>query len=304
MDMTSETILRIGDWRVDPRLGQIARGAEVVRVEARTMRLLLCLARRAGEVVSIDELLDEVWSGVVVTPDSVYQGVALLRRQLGDDPKRPSYIANVPRLGYRMVATVEPWVDEPEASAPQPAITIEEPPTLAAEAAPRPPRRTATVLLTAAALVIAIGLTIFLTHANVASGGRSMAPQPLTSSIAVLPFLDLTEAMNQEFLVDSITENLIDQLSKDQSLRVPPLRSSFYFKDRQTTIGVVARTLGVAYVLDGSLRGSGDTFRIAARLIRAEDGYLAWSGTYQRAPDEISEVQDEIATAVARALRE
>ena len=79
------------------------------------MRLLLCLAERAGEVVSIDELLDQVWSGVVVTPDSVYQAVASLRRQLGDDAKEPAYIATVPRLGYRMVATVTPWTDEPSA---------------------------------------------------------------------------------------------------------------------------------------------------------------------------------------------
>src|SRR4051812_8153058 len=79
------------------------------------MRLLLCLAQRAGEVVSIEDLLNEVWSGVIVTPDSVYQAVASLRRVLGDDPKRPTYIANVPRLGYRMVASVGLWVDEPGA---------------------------------------------------------------------------------------------------------------------------------------------------------------------------------------------
>ena len=75
------------------------------------MRLLLCLAEHAGEVVSIDELLEQVWTGVIVTPDSVYQAVTSLRRMLGDDPKQPTYIATVPRLGYRMVASVSPWVD-------------------------------------------------------------------------------------------------------------------------------------------------------------------------------------------------
>ncbi len=75
------------------------------------MRLLLCLAEHAGEVVSIDELLEQVWAGVIVTPDSVYQAVTSLRRMLGDDPKQPTYIATVPRLGYRMVASVSPWVD-------------------------------------------------------------------------------------------------------------------------------------------------------------------------------------------------
>ena len=113
MDQPAGPSLRIGVWRVTPSSGQISRAGETVRVEARSMRLLLCLAERAGQVVSIDDLLEQVWAGVIVTPDSVYQAVTSLRRQLGDDPKNPTYIATVPRLGYRMVAEVFPWVDAP-----------------------------------------------------------------------------------------------------------------------------------------------------------------------------------------------
>src|ERR1700738_1880507 len=121
MDCSSTTPLRIGDWRVDATAGQISREGDTIRVEARTMRLLLCLADRAGEVVSIDELLEQVWAGVVVTPDSVYQAVALLRRMLGDDARRPAYIVTVPRLGYRLVAPVTSGVDvEPN---PKPSAT-------------------------------------------------------------------------------------------------------------------------------------------------------------------------------------
>src|SRR5579862_2835923 len=111
MERMTTTTLRIGGWRVDPKSGQISRNGETARLEARSMRLLLCLAEHAGEVVSIDGLLNEVWSGVNVAPDSVYQAVTSLRRVLGDDPKQPTYIATVPRLGYRMVATVSPWED-------------------------------------------------------------------------------------------------------------------------------------------------------------------------------------------------
>jgi DNA-binding winged helix-turn-helix (wHTH) protein len=93
MDTPPPPALRIGDWSVDQATGQMSRGKESIRVEARTLRLLLCLAERAGEVVSIDELLNQVWSGIIVTPDSVYQAVTSLRRLLGDDPKRPTYIA-------------------------------------------------------------------------------------------------------------------------------------------------------------------------------------------------------------------
>jgi transcriptional activator of cad operon len=112
MEHQTNTTLRIGAWCVNPASGQISRDGEACRVEVRTMRLLMCLAEHAGEVVSIDDLLTHVWSGIVVAPDSVYQAVASLRRLLGDDPKQPTYIATVPRLGYRMVATVSPWADQ------------------------------------------------------------------------------------------------------------------------------------------------------------------------------------------------
>src|SRR5271169_6493232 len=112
MERPPTTMLRIGDWCVNPAAGQISRNGETARLEVRTMRLLLCLAEHAGEVVSIDDLLNQVWSGVIVTPDSVYQAVASLRRLLGDDSKQPTYIATVPRLGYRIVATVSPWAGQ------------------------------------------------------------------------------------------------------------------------------------------------------------------------------------------------
>src|SRR5918994_104891 len=115
MEQPAAKTLRVGDWFVNPLSGEIARGEERVRLEARTLRLLLCLAQNPGEVVSIDTLLSQVWSGVVVTPDSVYQAVAALRRLLGDDAKQPEYIVTVPRLGYRLVAPVESQVDTPPA---------------------------------------------------------------------------------------------------------------------------------------------------------------------------------------------
>src|SRR5271166_1634357 len=112
MERPPTALLRVGAWCVNPASGQISRDGESTRVEERTMRLLLCLAERPGEVVSIDDLLSQVWSDVTVSPDSVYQAVTSLRRLLGDDPKQPTYIATVPRLGYRMVAAVSPWADQ------------------------------------------------------------------------------------------------------------------------------------------------------------------------------------------------
>jgi transcriptional activator of cad operon len=288
-------MLRIGDWCVNPASGQISREGETARVEARTMRLLLCLAEHAGEVVSIDDLLNQVWSDVTVTQDSVYQAVASLRRLLGDDPKQPTYIATVPRLGYRMVATVAPWVDQRVDQRPDHSMALTKP--------GRAGFKLAAGAVLGLALVVLVAVQF---RSKVASNDHStssaIALQP-QNSIAVLPFLDLTEGMKQEEFADGMTEELIDRLSKIPGLQVPPPTSSFYFKGKQITIADIAKALGVAYVLDGSVRKSGARLRVAARLIRADNGYVVWSETYDRPLDDILMVQDDIAGEVTKALR-
>ena len=274
--------LRIGDWFVNPLSGEIARGEERVRLEARTMRLLLCLAATPGEVVSIDTLLNQVWSGVVVTPDSVYQAVAALRRLLGDDAKQPAYIVTVPRLGYRLVAPVETPADAP--------------------ATPRPARASSRMYV-----VLALGVLLAggaLTYYSIAGRNATQAAAAANpKAIAVLPFLDLTDNMNEEPFADGMTEELIHRLSKVKGLRVPAPTASFFFKGKQLPVAEIARSLHVSYVLDGSVRKSGETLRVAARLVRADDGYVVWSENYDRPLDDKLMVQDDIANEVTSALR-
>src|SRR3569833_1001812 len=112
MERPTTSKLRSGDWQGDPDSGTIARDGETISLEFKSMRLLMCLAEHAGHVVSIDALIGSVWAGVAVSPDSVYQAVTALRRQLGDNPRKPEYIATVPRLGYRLIAATGPWVEE------------------------------------------------------------------------------------------------------------------------------------------------------------------------------------------------
>ena len=123
-------------------------------------------------------------------------------------------------------------------------------------------------------------------------------------SVAVLPFLDLTtQEMNEEYFADGMTEELIDKLSKVPGLRVPPPTSSFYFKGKKLTVTDIAKSLGVVYLLDGSVRKSDLTLRVAARLIRADDGYVVWSETYDRPVGDKLMIQDDIAGEVTKALK-
>jgi len=297
--MSGVARLRIGEWCVEPAAGQMSRGGEVVRLEARTLRLLVCLAERAGETVTTDELLDKVWPDVTVTQDSVYQAVAALRRLLGDDAKQPAYIATVPRQGYRLVAKVSPWSGETAPPVPR---------AMTGATGANNSRRTALILAAMGAaimlaLTLGFGLRDRIGRTPTAAGAVPLAAQP-QKSVAVLPFLDLTsEAMSEEYVADGVTEELIDRLSKIPGLRVPPPTSSFYFKGKKKTVAEIARALHVAYVLDGSIRRAGPRLRVAVRLIRTDNGFVVWTETYDRQSGDILTVQDDIASDVAKALR-
>jgi transcriptional activator of cad operon len=320
MERTATTMLRIGEWRVDPRSGQISRGGQSARLDVRATRLLTCLAERAGEVVSIDDLLSQVWHGVIVGPDSVYQAVASLRRQLGDDPKQPAYIETVPRLGYRMVATVTPLPGEqmgvqgnadPSAVRAETTATAREAETPQKDVQSTPWRSRGRIawvrarflwggaIVCAALIAVVIYGRIASNRHAVASAGASF-PQ---KSLAVLPFLDLTEGMKEEEFADGMTEELIDKLSKIPDLKVPAPTSSFYYKGKQIELAEVAKALGVTYLLDGSVRKSGGRVRIAARLVRADNGYVIWTETYDRPWEDLILIQDDIAGDVTNSLR-
>jgi TolB-like protein len=118
----------------------------------------------------------------------------------------------------------------------------------------------------------------------------------------VLPFLDLTEGMKEEEFADGMTEELIDKFSKIAGLHVPAPTASFYFKGKQMPVAEIAKQLGVVYVLDGSVRKSGGRLRVAARLVRADSGFVIWTETYDRPFDDVIMVQDDIAGEVTKAL--
>ncbi len=290
MENLSTSRLRIGAWRVDPASGQISRDGNTIRLDVRAMRLLLCLAEHSGRVVSIDDLISHVWAGVAVSSDSVYQAVTSLRRQLGDDSRQPVYIETVPRLGYRMIAAVEPWQDRSTNEAPS-TTTVSR------------PVRGIFVAVIAMAAAVAFG---FLLHSRLGNGdraGTSAAAALPQESVGVLPFLDLTEGMHNEEFADGMTEELIDKLSKVPGLSVPSATASFYYKGKHLSVAEIARGLHVVYVLDGSVRKSGGRVRVAARLVRAENSYVVWTDTYDRPFDDLIMVQVDIADEVAKALK-
>jgi TolB-like protein len=122
-------------------------------------------------------------------------------------------------------------------------------------------------------------------------------------SIAVLPFVDMSEKKDQEYFSDGLSEELLDLLSQVPDLRVAARTSSFFFKGKAEDVAEIGQKLRVAHVLEGSVRKAGGTIRVTAQLIRTDNGYHIWSKTYDRDVKDIFKVQDEISGAVVDALK-
>jgi TolB-like protein/tetratricopeptide (TPR) repeat protein len=126
---------------------------------------------------------------------------------------------------------------------------------------------------------------------------------PTDLSVAVLPFVDMSQTHDQEYFSDGISEELLNLLAQVPQLRVIARTSSFSFKGKEVDVATIAKALNVANVLEGSVRKSGDTVRITAQLIRASDSSHLWSQTYDRQMADVFKVQDEIAAKVVEQLK-
>lgn len=170
-----------------------------------------------------------------------------------------------------------------------------------------------TIVLAAFAIVFIIVDRMLPTRSaqdSTTTVASSAAPAPASQttaspakSVAVIPFINLSSDKEQEYFSDGLSEELLNLLAKIPELRVAARTSSFQFKGQSTDITEIARKLNVAHVLEGSVRKSGNRVRITVQLVNAQDGYHAWSETFERDLDDIFKVQDEIASGVVRQLR-
>ncbi|TMH68320.1 MAG: hypothetical protein E6H51_17205, partial [Betaproteobacteria bacterium] len=197
--------LRIGDWTVEPDLNQLSTQGRAVKVEPKAMAVLLHLADRPGQVVGREALLSQGWPGVVVGDDSLTQVVIKLRKALGDDPDRPTYIQTVTKRGYRLVAPVL-----------RPAGT-------AAPPVRRRPHRARWIAGAAAlALLIATGLwwTTGQQARRLSPGPDLVADAAQPPTVAIAPFEALSNDSQELLLARGITTDLLTDLSKSSGLSV------------------------------------------------------------------------------------
>jgi TolB-like protein len=215
---------------------------------------------------------------------------------------------DIARVMPRLIAAVQIAIRTP-AAMPAGASTLRAP--VPAASAGRSQKRTA-IAVTLVGLIIAG----FAADRLRPFGRRSAAKAPMVStsasaptatipekSVAVLPFVDMSEKKDQEYFADGIAEELLDLLAKTPGFYVPGRTSSFYFKGKQIALADIATALKVGHVLEGSVRRSGNRVRVTAQLIRADTGYHLWSETYDRNVGDLFKVQDEICEGAASDAR-
>jgi len=155
-------------------------------------------------------------------------------------------------------------------------------------------------LVIIAALVVALGYFVWERQ-----GGNTPAARSSTvveRSIAVLPFVNMSSDAEQEWFADGLTEEILNALARTPDLLVASRTSSFQFKGQNADVSAIAESLGVAHILEGSVRRGGDRLRVTAQLIRASDGFHLWSETFDRKPEDVIQIQEDVAFEIAKAL--
>jgi TolB-like protein/DNA-binding winged helix-turn-helix (wHTH) protein/tetratricopeptide (TPR) repeat protein len=275
-------IHEFGEFRLDAlrRVLSSRSDGQSLQVTGKVFDTLLYLVERGGQVVDKRTLLGAIWPDVVVEEGNLTQTIYTLRRVLGETPDEHRFIVTVPGRGYRFVAEVR-------------TSTPEE---------PLPASRRSMAVGAVLTVIALAGLALFLFRGR-DQEQRVAAVSAATPSIAVLPFVDMSEGQDQSYFAEGLSEEILNLLAQSTTLQVTARTSSFSFKGRSVDIPTIAGTLNVTHVLEGSVRKSGNRVRVTAQLVEGKNSVHAWSQTYDRDLTDIFGVQDDIAAAVAESLQ-
>jgi TolB-like protein/DNA-binding winged helix-turn-helix (wHTH) protein/Tfp pilus assembly protein PilF len=308
------TCFTFGPFRLRSGERTLTRDGQYLDLTPKEFDTLRVLVEALGRVVAKEELIRQVWPDSYVGEGSLARNISVLRKELGED-----VIGTVPRLGYRLAIPIAVDLEsEPPFSNPDKEIALipaatAEPDTdreqAAAELLTRRKESRSGMHVHARSLAFAMLFSLFvlvvvlLNRASVSHA--KVNPQQGPVRIAVLPFANYTGNPQDDYLCDGMTEATISELSrlKPDQLSVIARTSAMKFKNTDRSIPQIAAELNADYILESSVRGSSDRMRITTQLVRGSDASHVWTGEYERSPQNILDVQQEVSVAVADEIR-
>jgi len=280
----SDPLLRFAEFELDVSSYQLRRNGSALKPEKIPMDLLILLARRKGQLVSRDEIIEELW-GKDVFVDSehgVNTAIRKIRQVLKNDPDQPTFIETVVGKGYRFVAPVSAPAEQPAT----PAVVV-----------PYGIRHRKRFLP-----IVGLTLILLVSYYVVRRFWPSGRERTM---LVVLPFQNLSGDPEQDYFSDGMTEEMITQLGRldPQRLGVIARTSAMSYKHSNKAVDQIGRELAANYILEGSARREGGRVRITAQLIQVRDQSHIWAAEYDRELGSVVELQTEVASAIGNEVR-
>ncbi len=321
----STGVVRFGVFEADLRAGELRRNGVKVRLQDLPFRALTLLLAHPGIVVTREEIRQALWPPDVFVDfdQGISSAIMRLRDALGDSADNPIFIQTVERRGYRWIGpaltqALQPAIPGPALEITPPAAKVLSP----AEPAPALPENekpsesqapdfTARYEIPLAApgrrimasrLWIALGIVAV---AGIAAAAffllRPQRPDPITS-IAILPFDNLSSPAFDDAFSDGLTDEVASSISHLSGIRVAGRRSAYVFKGKHDDLRQIGSRLNVDAVVEGSVQRSGDRTHVTVELNRTRDGFTVWSQTYDGTAADWIQIESQIASSIARAL--
>jgi TolB-like protein/DNA-binding winged helix-turn-helix (wHTH) protein len=305
--------VRFGTFELNVRTGELVSigtaaaeaGSAKALLREQPFQILRILVERQGKIVTRQEIRQILWPDdtVVEFDRSINVAMVILRKALADDVDHPKYIETLARRGYRLIAPVE-WQESSTAAQGLLEPRVDTLPRVDGQVGEREPRapkysRKAAVLGASAVILVVVGYMSWRHFRDVTP------PRPGKIMLAVLPFENLTGDPSKEYLADGLTEETISELGRlnPEQLGVIARTSVMGYKHKDTRLDQIGHELSVQYVLENSLRESGNHIRLTSQLIQVKDQTHLWSRDYDYPAKDILTIEDDVAKAVAQEIR-
>lgn len=307
-DFNSDDPFDIGSVRVTPLLNQLSHGNGICSLEPRLIEVLCYLASRAGDVISREELIRNVWHVDYGGDDSLSRAISILRKSFRELGVSGEVIETVPRRGYRLAiaplerveaekpgtgpASSEPSDDAVSHQLSQDDLLVSSPRGTSSSSA-----RVPLLFFLASAAFAIVSVMVWMGREPV-----STSQAPPERSLAILPFTALTGSEADTLFAEGLAEEMMARFSLIDGLRMPGRTASRVYVENSRDIQSIGKDLGVNYILEGTVRREKDRIRINVDLSSTDSGYRLWSRSYDRAGDEALLIQEDIARRVANSL--